>query len=864
MSIKRKSKKENRSKNFSGTCFIDTNRFESFSIANNQSDIIKWYVVLGVMAIFGVMSIFLGVLNNSGTSIDLASTCFGLIVFTAIAISVIYYFEKSLKAFGAIAAFLALYTFWFFSDIKEGALNLVDNIATQIDANYSGSNIAEYDIISDNISDFIFLFGMIWIFVFLYLNRNKIESAISFLYMLPFVICVVMISVRVSVPYIILLLAYTVILFVAGNATDGRTMLAKRVNVHSIICGVSFFLVLTILANLFTPAFLFNEEKLIEFKQRFNAKAENLLRKKFENFDNKDLEKVAQGFNGGNITFFSEKPTLGNVDELHLTNNNELRVLINYDLIDKTLRGRLYLRGASYDSYYNNRWSHNYEEYVYEYNRPALENPSYLPAYFDYVGNNIEKISDEYVSGNMYVEDIHRFSNPIAFYPYFTEVDNTSSITEMEWSEGALRDYVLESDHNTYDLNFMSLQNQVDFGQYDSYVKKNMGDTDDIVKQYSKSYDDVVSGESKKQAEYVDVGDYYGNIDMPSDMEMPVFYDEFSQMLTEYNGEKIDLVNIGYNKDIGLKPCVDYVLQYLSNYKYNLKPGKTPEGQSTVDYFIENKQGYCMYFATLATFMFRRMGIAARYVEGYAVDIPRNYEGGTWLNVKNNDSHAWVEIFVPYVGWIPVEATVGSGSGYNNEPKETESVKETKPTEKKTGENQSTTKNQKETKESTKKEITADKENTKKVKLNDVLGTIARIFTALIAFAVIVGGLYILYIKYLKKKIEKIIYAYKNFDIVIFEKDLIKACRMKDVKINENFDRKANIKTLSEIFLLDKKDLKTMYDIIDRAKYSKDTSLTDSEREMLKRIINEVFDLIMSNGRIFDKLVAKIIRIKYK
>ena len=87
---------------------------------------------------------------------------------------------------------------------------------------------------------------------------------------------------------------------------------------------------------------------------------------------------------------------------------------------------------------------------------------------------------------------------------------------------------------------------------------------------------------------------------------------------------------------------------------------------------------------------------------------------------------------------------------------------------------------------------------------------------------------------------------------------------MKDVKINENFDRKANIKTLSEIFLLDKKDLKTMYDIIDRAKYSKDTSLTDSEREMLKRIINEVFDLIMSNGRIFDKLVAKIIRIKYK
>ena len=338
MSIKRKSKKEKRSKNFSGTCFIDTNRFEPFSITNNQTDIIKWYVVLGIIAICGVMSIFQGVLHNSGISVDLKGTCFGLIVFTSIVISILYYYEKSLKAFGAIAGFLALYTFWFFSDIKEGAFNLVDNIATQIDANYTASNIEEYDLISDNISDFIFLFGMIWIFVFLYLNRNKIESAISFLYMLPFVICILMISVQVSVVYVVLLLAYITVLFVAGNATDGRTILSKRVNVHSITYGVACFLLLTIIANLLTPAFLFNEEKLIEYKHNFNAKAEQILRKKFEKFDNKDIESAVQGFNGGNITFFSDRPALGNVDELHLSDKDELKVLINYDNKDNYLR----------------------------------------------------------------------------------------------------------------------------------------------------------------------------------------------------------------------------------------------------------------------------------------------------------------------------------------------------------------------------------------------------------------------------------------------------------------------------------------------------------------------------------------------
>lgn len=117
--------------------------------------------------------------------------------------------------------------------------------------------------------------------------------------------------------------------------------------------------------------------------------------------------------------------------------------------------------------------------------------------------------------------------------------------------------------------------------------------------------------------------------------------------------------------------CIEYVKNFLqSNYSYTLSPGKIPEDKDFFEYFFnESKEGYCTYFATAATLMFRAYGIPARYVEGYAVPFDRiissTYETNKdryIVEVKDSDAHAWTQVYLYGIGWVNVDATpAGTG-----------------------------------------------------------------------------------------------------------------------------------------------------------------------------------------------------------
>lgn len=103
------------------------------------------------------------------------------------------------------------------------------------------------------------------------------------------------------------------------------------------------------------------------------------------------------------------------------------------------------------------------------------------------------------------------------------------------------------------------------------------------------------------------------------------------------------------------------IRSYLNEHtKYTLRPGATPSDQDFVYYFLtENKQGYCVHYATTAALMFRYMGIPARYVEGYYVPEKSFDKDGT-ASVSDRQAHAWVEILDEERGWIPVEVTASA------------------------------------------------------------------------------------------------------------------------------------------------------------------------------------------------------------
>lgn len=90
------------------------------------------------------------------------------------------------------------------------------------------------------------------------------------------------------------------------------------------------------------------------------------------------------------------------------------------------------------------------------------------------------------------------------------------------------------------------------------------------------------------------------------------------------------------------------------NYPYSLDVSTPPDGVDFVSYFmLWEQKGYCTYFASAMTVLCRMHGIPARYVTGY---MARPGEDGI-AHVTGRDAHAWTEIYLNGIGWLPIDAT---------------------------------------------------------------------------------------------------------------------------------------------------------------------------------------------------------------
>lgn len=103
-----------------------------------------------------------------------------------------------------------------------------------------------------------------------------------------------------------------------------------------------------------------------------------------------------------------------------------------------------------------------------------------------------------------------------------------------------------------------------------------------------------------------------------------------------------------------------------SSTNYTLSPGETPSNRDFVNYFLlENHKGYCSHYATAGVLLSRMAGIPARYATGYVIvsddfnENSMNPDGSYTINVMDNRSHAWAEIYLDGFGWIPFEFTKG-------------------------------------------------------------------------------------------------------------------------------------------------------------------------------------------------------------
>lgn len=95
------------------------------------------------------------------------------------------------------------------------------------------------------------------------------------------------------------------------------------------------------------------------------------------------------------------------------------------------------------------------------------------------------------------------------------------------------------------------------------------------------------------------------------------------------------------------------VREYLNSgaYEYTLSRGRSPRGVDPIkDFLFDHKRGHCEYFASAMAVLCQAVDIPARLVNGYfGGDF--NSIGG-YHQFRQNDAHAWVEVYLPQRGWV--------------------------------------------------------------------------------------------------------------------------------------------------------------------------------------------------------------------
>lgn len=416
--------------------------------------------------------------------------------------------------------------------------------------------------------------------------------------------------------------------FTGWKDTDFRPMPGKKKGslwkgalVSGVLLGVFVFLLCTIVNTQGTPS----AQKLIENPEKI---------KKFQ----EDLETEIAGFSFWNL--FDGNGDF-RVEEL----NNRTPQYQNIPVLtletDQALLGNLYLKGFNGDSYSNGKWKLDTDDFEKACREAGFDS--------DQVAKEMASLGMEKIQKNQEAKRVYDSTSPYevdimvdailtyldnfnrkAFFPYFIQLEN-----EEVSVQGDCR-YTKKRSLTEYSFSVWKYESQYQskLGQFEAGTRLEWEDW----------YEEYVL------EHYLEVPEGMKNVkSIAATISAMKYADDVFETVDTENEERL----------LKAYQVRDWLARETN---YSLELAEIPDDTDPIEFFLEtSKMGYCMHYASAAVMLLREMEVPARYASGYIVnkDAQQQTNNGYEVVIRDNKAHAWVEIYLNGVGWVPVEVTKG-------------------------------------------------------------------------------------------------------------------------------------------------------------------------------------------------------------